>query len=107
MDANEISLIYVTTADKDEARRLAAALLNKQLIACANILPGMESVFVWEGAMQHEQEVSLLLKTATAKVAEVKQAIVEAHSYDCPCIVVWPLSDGHAGFLQWIATETQ
>lgn len=99
-------LIYVTTADREEAESIAQGLLEKRLIACANILPGMTSLYWWEGVIRHSGECVLIVKTTAAHVMEVTQAITAAHSYDCPCVVAIPVEGGNAEFLAWIAQQT-
>ena len=99
-------LIYMTAENKDEARRIAEALVAERLIACANILGAMESVYRWEGEVARSEEVSVILKTRDALVDKVLARAAELHSYDCPCLVVLDITDGHAPFLDWIAAET-
>jgi periplasmic divalent cation tolerance protein len=99
-------LIYMTAPDADEARRIAEVLVSERLIACANILGAMQSVYWWDGAVQQGDEVSILLKTRDALVEKVIARAAELHSYDCPCLVVLDTAGGHAPFLDWIETET-
>lgn len=98
--------IYVTTADEDEADRIARALLEENLIACANVLPGMTSHYRWQGEVHRDPEVAMLLKTRVDLAETVTARIKALHSYDCPCVVVWPIDGGNAEFLNWISEET-
>lgn len=98
--------VYVTAADEDQAATLARALLERGLIACANLLPGMRSFYRWEGAVQDEGEVAMLLKTASSRVDQLVEAVEELHPYDTPCVVVWPIEAGSAAYLRWVVDES-
>ena len=100
-------LVYVTTSGMDEARRIASALLVHRLIACANILPKMESVYRWEGKVQQDAEVVLMMKSVRGRMGEIEARVDELHSYDVPCVVALPLVEGSQAFLDWIRSEVQ
>ncbi len=97
--------VYTTTVSEEEALRLARALVDERLAACVNILPRGRSVFRWEGAVADETETYLLIKSTGNCLAALKKRIVALHSYDVPCIGVWPWMDGHAPFIDWVADE--
>ncbi|MEQ8227612.1 MAG: divalent-cation tolerance protein CutA [Rhodospirillales bacterium] len=99
-------LIYMTATDTDEAFRISEALVAENLIACANVLGAMQSVYRWEGAVQRGEEVAVLLKTREELVEQVLARAAALHSYDCPCLIVLDVTGGHAPFLGWIQTET-
>jgi Uncharacterized protein involved in tolerance to divalent cations len=99
-------LIYVTAPNLSEAERLGRMAVEARLAACANILPGMQSIYWWKESLETAQEVVLLLKT-TAELAEpLTKALTLAHSYECPCVVSLPIEGGNPAFLQWIEDET-
>lgn len=98
-------LVYVTTADKGEARRIGEHLVSTRLAACVNILDGMNAIYMWEGKLQDDQETVLLAKTMDFKLAALTEAIKQMHSYDCPCVVALPIEGGNTDFLGWIAAE--
>ena len=100
------TLIYVTTANRDEALIIARKLVNIRLAACANIITGTTSIFHWEGKVCEEEEVTLILKTRDDHVERLVKKVKNMHSYDCPCIVSLPISGGNADFLNWINAET-
>jgi periplasmic divalent cation tolerance protein len=100
-------LVYVTTSGMDEARRIASALLVHRLIACANILPKMESVYRWNGKVQQDAEVVLMMKSVRGRVADINERVNELHSYDLPCVVALPLVEGSRAFLDWIRSEVE
>lgn len=98
--------IYTTFTDKVEAERVIDVLLDKQLIACANLSAPMTSYYRWEGKREEAVELAAIMKTQASHQAEVIKIITEMHSYDCPCVVVWPITEGNAGYLEWIKHET-
>lgn len=101
-----LKLIYMTAADEDEALRIAGTLVEERLIACANVMGTIKSVYRWEGAVQNGQEIAVLLKTRADLVETAIERAAGLHSYDCPCLVVLDTTGGHAPFLDWVETET-
>ena len=81
---NEIRLLYVTAKSEAEARELAHVLLQRRLIACANIFPKMESIYRWDDKVEVSQEAVLILKTTAALAKRATDAVVELHSYEIP-----------------------
>ena len=102
-----INFIYMTAGNKEEAQKVAKALVTSKLAACVNILDNMNSVYMWEGKIQEDTEVVLIAKTTQARVPELVEKVKSIHSYDCPCIVSLPVSGGHNPFLDWIAAEVK
>ncbi len=100
-------LIYVTVKDKEEARRIGAKLLEDRLIACANILDGLTSIYRWEGEVCASQEALLLAKTTEEKIPLVVDSIRAMHSYELPCIVAFPITSGLPEFMKWVADEVK
>ena len=103
---DDVVLLYVTCADATEARRIAAALLEDRLIACANVAAPHTAIYRWQGEVREEQETHMFLKTRAALADRVVERIKAMHSYTCPGIVVLPIQGGHEPFLRWIADET-
>jgi len=101
-----VSLLYVTCEDSDEARRIGRALVAERLVACANVLAPHTAIYRWQGEVQEDAEVAMIVKTRTALVDEVSSRIKALHSYDVPCVVALPVAAGNAAFLRWIADET-
>ena len=102
----ETVLFYVTAKDAEEAHLIAKTVVEERLAACANILGGMESVYRWQGKVCEDKETALILKTSAERKTALIDRIRELHSYDCPCIVCLPITDGNPDFLKWIAAET-
>lgn len=99
-------MVYVTCKDKEEAKSIASHVISKRLAACANIFPAHESLYWWDGEVQDEQEVAMILKTTKERYHELEDAIKEKHSYDVPCIVALSLENGNHAFLDWIKEQT-
>lgn len=104
---DEHRLVYVTTSDEAEALRLGRHAVEQRLAACANVIPAMRSIYWWDGEVQTAQEAVLLLKTREGLLPSLTAALVELHSYVCPCVVALPISNGHGPFLDWIRAETE
>jgi periplasmic divalent cation tolerance protein len=101
------TVIYVTAASDEEAQRIAGAVVTERLAACANLVPGVTSMFWWEGRVQENSEVSIILKTRNDLVERLTDRVRELHSYECPCIVALPITGGNKAFIDWIIAETR
>lgn len=99
--------VYMTAGSKEEAVAVGEALINEKLAACVNILDHMNSIFMWEGKVEHDTETVLIAKTTAERVPELVEKVKEIHSYDCPCIVSLPIVDGNPAFIEWIADEVR
>ena len=101
-------LLYVTAPTIDDARAIAASLVEQRLAACANIFPNVQSVYRWEGSVTCDEECVLIAKTTTDTATAARNCIIEHHPYDTPCVVAIRPDDSHshAPFLDWIAAET-
>ena len=102
-----LTMIYVTTPSPQEALRIGRAVVADRLAACANVLPGITSVYRWQGEVQEDGETALILKTRSDLVERLTTRVKELHSYDCPCVVALSIAGGNPDFLQWIAEETR
>ena len=103
----KIIQIQWTCKDIEEARLVASFLLDERLVACVNILPQVESHFVWEGVCQQESEVKVLLKTTLDAFERVKEMIEVRSSYDVPCITYLILDGGNTAYLEWVCNSCQ
>jgi periplasmic divalent cation tolerance protein len=99
--------VYATTGDAAEARRIGRAVVGARLAACANVIPGMRSVYWWQGKLEEGREAVLILKTTEARLEALVARVKELHSYDCPCIEALPVVGGYAPYLDWVTQETQ
>ena len=103
----KFSFVYVTTKDKAEAKKIGKAVVEERLAACANIIDKMESIYWWKGKLEEGSEAILILKTKEDLVPELIEKVKSLHSYDCPCIVALPITDGNKAFLDWLQSETK
>ncbi|MDI4666052.1 divalent-cation tolerance protein CutA [Xanthobacter autotrophicus] len=98
-------IVYTTLPSREAAEEMARALVEARLVACANILPGMVSIYRWDGAIERADEVVMILKTTAARASDVVEAVRARHPYQVPAIVVLPVEGGLAAYLGWIGAE--
>jgi periplasmic divalent cation tolerance protein len=101
--------LQVTTAasNRDEANRIAAALVERQLAGCVQIVGPMRSVYRWQGRIEQADEWLCLIKTTRPQYGDVEAAIRELHSYECPEIIATPIEAGSEAYLAWLAEQSQ
>ncbi len=96
------SIIYVTTSGLKESKKIAKTLLKEKMVACANIIPEMESIYWWEGDLEEDVESILLLKTRSELVDKVIDMVKEIHSYQTPCALEIQITKGSQEYLDWL-----
>ena len=101
------ALVLVTAPDLKTARALAGTALNARLIACANLVPKIESHYWWRGKIERGAEVLMLLKTTRRQLPALEKHILAAHPYDTPEILVVPLEAGTAKYLDWLTASVK
>lgn len=94
--------VFTTLPNVDSARDMARMLVERQLVACAQ-LEAIESFYSWEGAMQHEPEYRLMLKTTADGYPEVEAAVRERHPYELPAIFAIPVTQAYVPYAEWVA----
>ena len=99
-------LVLTNLPDRAAAERLADTLIEKRVAACVNILAPCRSVYRWKGAVQHDEEYPMLIKTAAERYPDLEAAIRAAHPYELPEIIAVPIECGLPAYLEWLATET-
>lgn len=104
--ASDVRIIYVTFANESEALQISQTLVEEHLVACANILGPVRSIFRWQGKISDETEVAVLMKTTAARSKAAMTRIVKLHSYDTPGIEIWTIADTPKAFADWIKKET-
>lgn len=97
--------VFVSCASRAEAKSLVDSLLNDQIIACAQILPKVESFYRWQGQIESAQEVLLVLKTLQKHFKAIEAVVSELHSYETPEIIAVPIVEGSQKYLNWIDDE--
>jgi len=95
-------VVFITASNNDEAKRIADGLVDSHLAACANIISGVESIFIWQGKKEDAKESLLIVKTKEKKFEELCKKVIELHSYDTPEIISMPISNGNKRYLDWI-----
>jgi len=105
---DDVVLVYTTAANLVEAEAICTDLVERRLAACANILPGMRSVYWWQGKLEKADEVVLIFKTQPNLVEAATAAIKAAHSYTVPCVLPLPvLPGGNPDYRAWLAEQTK
>lgn len=102
-----LATLYVTTPSKEDALRIAQALLEKRLVACANILEGCTSLYWWDGRIQSDQECVMICKTRMTLVTRAAALIEELHPYDVPCVTAMPILKAARKYAEWVVAETE
>lgn len=98
----KLSLGYITFPTKKEAKDMVVALLEEELIACANIFDGVESYFPWDDEIQKAKEVVVILKTRVKNEEKIIRFVKKYHSYECPCVVFTSLNHGNPDFMRFV-----
>jgi periplasmic divalent cation tolerance protein len=99
-------LVLTNLPDRAAAERLADALIEQRVAACVNILAPCRSVYRWKGAVQHDEEHPMLIKTSAERYAALEQAIRAGHPYELPEIIAVPVERGLGAYLDWVTGET-
>ncbi len=102
----DIQLVITNCPDEETANRIALAVVEEKLAACVNILPRVQSIYRWQGAVESAVEVPLLIKTTAANYPALEAAIRQRHPYDLPEIIALPVAAGLPAYLNWVAAET-
>jgi periplasmic divalent cation tolerance protein len=100
-------LVVTNLPDRAAAERLADAVIAKNLAACVNILAPCRSVYRWKGAVQHDEEHPMLIKTTRERYDALEQALRDGHPYELPEIIAVPIERGLPAYLEWVAAETK
>ena len=100
-------LVLTNLPDRAAAESLADVLITEQLAACVNILAPCRSVYRWKGAVQHDEEHPMLIKTTTERYPALEQALHAGHPYELPEIIAVPIERGLPAYLDWVAAETK
>lgn len=99
--------IYVIFADTDEAERVGRTVIEEQLAACINILAPVRSIYRWDGKIESAEEVAAILKTTDAAADRLIARIAGLHSYEVPCIAVWPVAQTLPSYADWVAESVR
>ena len=100
-------VVFITAASLKQAKEIAGILISKRLAACVNILPGINSVFRWQGKIDKAKEVLLLAKTTKPNFKKLASQVKKVHSYECPEIIALPIIAGNKEYLRWIENSVK
>jgi periplasmic divalent cation tolerance protein len=103
---SKVALVLSTVPDAETGERLARQLVKERLIACANLIPGLTSIFRWEEEINRETEVLMLMKTDASLVEHVFGRVAELHPYDVPELLSLPVDSGALPYCRWVMDET-
>ena len=103
----DYGVVFMTASNQGEAEKIAENLLSNKLAACVNIIDKMKAMYMWDGRLQDDNETILIAKTTKECMPDLIQKVKSLHSYDCPCIVSLPVSDGNPEFLNWFCNAVQ
>jgi periplasmic divalent cation tolerance protein len=102
MDTDKVILALSTCPDEDSARRIAAALVAERLAACVNRVPGLQSTYFWDGHLQDEPEILLIIKTTAGRLTALVERLKALHPYELPELVAIPVEGGNERYLDWV-----
>jgi periplasmic divalent cation tolerance protein len=100
-------VVLVTVPDAGTAAELARALVEERLAACGNVVPGLRSIYRWEGQLHDEAEALLVLKTTRARFEALREAVLRMHPYQVPEVLALPVEAGSAPYLAWLAGQVE
>ena len=104
-EADKDLLVLTKMPDRETAIKLARSLVGKRLAACANVMDGCSSIFRWQGEIQSEREVPVLIKTRADRFSSLQQEILARHPYELPEIIAVPVEAGFQPYLDWVSAE--
>ncbi len=99
------SIVYITTSGILESRKIAINLLKNKLACCVNIIPSVESMYLWKGKIEEDSESIMVVRTKSVLVEEVIKMVEQVHSYETPCILEITVNKGSDNYLKWMETE--
>lgn len=104
--SGDVRVVLVTAPDVESGERLGTALVRERLAACVNVVPGVTSIYWWEGRLERASEVLLVLKTTGGTVAALRERAVALHPYEVPEVLVLDVKEGHEPYLDWVRRES-
>jgi periplasmic divalent cation tolerance protein len=102
MTGNLVRVVFCTFPDPEIGRRISQEAVELRYAACANLLPGLQSIYRWHGEVQQADETLVVYKTSAARYADLEAFLLRSHPYEVPEIIALPLSAGSASYVQWV-----
>jgi periplasmic divalent cation tolerance protein len=106
MSVNQL-VILCTVPDRGSGERIARSLVQERLAGCVNLVPGVVSIYRWEGEVKQEDELLLIIKTAAGRFEAVRAAITKLHPYDIPEVIALPIAEGDPKYLAWLTENSK
>ncbi len=100
-------VVLVTAPSAEEAARMARALVEDRLAACGNVVPGLRSIYRWEGKVREDAEALLILKTTRRRFQALRARVLSLHPYQVPEVLALPVVAGHPAYLEWVAASAR
>ncbi len=101
-----IRTLYFTAANREAALEIVRTLVEERLVACANIVDGITSVYRWENQLHEDREAAVFAKTTASLADDAIQRVCQLHEYDCPCVTTWETAAA-SDYTRWVQTETR
>jgi periplasmic divalent cation tolerance protein len=106
MAHDRVCIVLVAAPDRETAERLGEAVVTDRLAACASIVPGMKSIYRWQGEIHRDEEALVIIKAPTRGFGAIRTRIAELHPYDTPEILALDVDDGDPAYLRWVVETT-
>ncbi len=103
--ASHVRVVLVTVPDVDTGCALARRVVRERLAACGNVIPGLTSVYLWDGELQEDSEALVLFKTTERALSDLKRRVLELHPYEVPEFLALPVTEGYAPYVRWLVGE--
>lgn len=104
---SRVVAVLTTAPSAEVAERIGTALVEERLAACANVLPGVRSVFRWKGEVSRETEAFVVLKTTASRLGDLRRRLIELHPYEVPEMLAFDVREGHPPYLDWVRAEVE
>jgi len=105
--SSSLSVVFITTSSMESATSLATGLVESELAACVNIIPGVTSIYKWEGKLNSDQELILMVKTRTDLIDPLTAWVRAHHPYSCPEVISLPITSGNPAYLDFVLNSTK
>jgi periplasmic divalent cation tolerance protein len=106
-EGSSVVAVLTTAPSAEVADRIGTALVEEHLAACANLVPGVSSIFRWGGSLSREAEILVVLKTTAARLGDLHRRLIELHPYEVPEMIALDVREGHPPYLEWVRTAVE
>ena len=106
MPTTQLAVFYITAGSKEEGQKVADGLVSSKLAACVNVIEGVQSTYLWEGKINSDKEVLLVVKSRLSLLGKIETKVKELHSYDVPELIALPIAGGSSAYMKWVKEST-